>query len=32
MNQLKAIGLIASLALMSLGLIAPAGAGALPGL
>ena len=32
MNQLKALGLIASFVLMSLGFIAPADAGALAGL
>ena len=32
MNQLKALGLIASIALMSLGLITPAGAGVMVGI
>lgn len=32
MNQLKALGLIASFALMSLGFMSPVGAGALAGL
>ena len=32
MNQLKALGLIAAIALMSLGFVVPAGAGAIAGI
>ena len=32
MNQIKALGLIAAIALMSLGFVVPAGAGAIAGI